>query len=251
MADMGAKLQDVATAVTAGRRAFVAGATGYTGRELVAELRRLDVHTVAHVRPDSSRLDEWRDRFGRLGAVVDAAAWEPQEVRASLERHRPHVVFALLGTTRARGRAAGAAADETYERVDYGLTALLLRAAIAAAPDARFVYLSSMGVGPRARGAYLQARWRLEQELRASPLDWTIVRPAFITGPDREESRPVERGSAMLIDGLLGAAALVGGRRLRDRFASLTAAQLARGLARHAFDAGSSRREITPEELRA
>ena len=54
-------------AATPNAVAFVAGATGFTGREVVAELVRRGVRTLAHVRPDSSRLDEWRERFEAMG----------------------------------------------------------------------------------------------------------------------------------------------------------------------------------------
>ena len=40
--------------------AFVAGATGFTGREVVRLLVERGVPAVAHVRPDSPRLEEWK-----------------------------------------------------------------------------------------------------------------------------------------------------------------------------------------------
>lgn len=144
-------------------------------------------------------------------------------MRATLPRCAPTVIYALLGTTRARGG--------DYQSVDYGLTALLLRAARSAAPDARFVYLSSIGVGPSARGEYLQVRWRFEQELRASGQPWTIARPSLITGPDRAESRPAERIAAAVVDPLLRLARTLGAHDVHDRYASMTAVELARGLA--------------------
>ena len=190
------KVQEATAAVTtpaaaAGTTtAFVAGATGYTGQALVDELRARGVHTIAHVRPDSAALPHCRRQFEALGAAVDTTAWTEPAMAATLRRHQPHAVFALLGTTRARMRTSGG--TDSYETVDYGLTALLLRAMLEAAPAARFIYLSAVGVGPSARGAYLRVRWRFEQELRASGAAWTIARPAVITG-HRPESRPLER----------------------------------------------------------
>ncbi|HSJ10947.1 MAG TPA: NAD(P)H-binding protein, partial [Longimicrobiales bacterium] len=201
----------------------MAGATGYTGNALVHELAGRGVHVVAHVRPDSARVEQWRARFTAAGSTVVTAPWNPVAMADALAAARPDAIYALLGTTRARGG--------DYEGVDYGLTALLLHAARTAAPAARFVYLSSLGVGPRARGEYLKVRWRFEQELRASGQPWTIVRPSFITGPDRAETRRAERMGAAVVDGLLGVAAVLGARTLRDRYASITAADLARALA--------------------
>lgn len=211
------------------RPAFVAGATGYTGQALVAELRRRGLDVVAHVRPDSASMAEWRTRFGGLGARVSTAAWEEDSMAAELADLQPGTVFGMLGTTRARMRKQGEAGN-SYEAVDYGLTALLLRATQRAAPDAHFVYLSAMGVGPRARGDYLRVRWRMEEELRASGISHDIIRPAFITG-DRAESRPAELVTARILDGVLAVAGLLGAGKLRERYRSRTAAELARMIA--------------------
>ena len=244
--DMDRKLQE-ATATVTTRSAFVAGASGYTGRALVHELRRRGVSTIAHIRPDSSALDRLRPQFESLGATVDTTAWTEDAMTATLRRYRPAAVFALLGTTRARMKQSDG--TDSYESVDYGLTALLLRAVMAGAPAARFVYLSAVGVGLSARGGYLQARWRLEEELRASGAAWTLARPAFITG-DREESRPLERISGAIIDGVLRVAGALGAHALRDRYSSLTAGVLARGLAYHAFEKDSAGRILGADDLR-
>jgi len=90
-----------------GRVAFVAGATGFTGREVVRLLAERGVPTVAHVRPDSPRLEEWKKRFSAVGAEVDATAWDEAAMLETMSRVRPATVFALLGTTRARMHAAG------------------------------------------------------------------------------------------------------------------------------------------------
>ena len=234
--------------VTTTRTAFVAGATGYAGRALIDELRSRGIRTVAHVRPDSPRRQEWRTRFEAAGAAMDLTAWDDDALAATLARVKPDAVFALLGTTRARMRRSGG--RDSYESVDYGLTAMLLRAVRRSAPEARFIYLSSAGVGPSARGGYLRVRWRLEQELRASGLAWTIVRPAVITG-DREESRPLERVAGGVIDGVLRVAGALGGDSLRARYASIDARTLARGLAHYAFAESGEGRVLGAAEMRS
>ena len=230
--------------------AFVAGATGYTGRAVVAELAGRGIATTAHIRPGSARLEAWRARFVALGAAVDVAVWSAEAMAATLGRQLPDLVFALLGTTRARGRRAERTgmAPETYESVDYGLTALLIDAVRSAAPRARFVYLSSIGVRDGTRNPYLAARARVEQKLRESGLSFVIARPSFITGPDRDESRPGERIGAFVADRLLGAAALLGGAALRARYGSTTNRQLARALVRLALEA--DRESIVAEAAR-
>ena len=211
-------------------KAFVAGATGLTGREVVRQLRARGDEVVAHVRPDSRQLEEWKARFESLGAEVDASPWSDEDMKAALHEHAPNVVFALLGTTRKRGRAAKAAGkDETYETVDYGLSALLMRAALACEPKPRFVYLSSMGVTPTTRNAYLAVRHRMESELRASGLSWGIARPSFIAG-DRDEHRTGESIGIAVGDGALALIGALGGKKLREKYRSQTNVQLAKAL---------------------
>jgi len=233
-------------------RAFVAGATGYVGRDVVTALRAAGVETWAHVRPDSTRLDEWRQRFGAVGAHVDTTPWQADAMRARLAELSPTVVFALLGTTRARaGAAARAGAPPAdYEAVDYGLTALLLRAAATVQPPPRFVYLSSAGVREGTRNPYLAVRARLERELREAAVHYIVARPAFITGDDREESRLAERWGARVGDAMLALVGWLGARDVPRRWASITGATLARGLVRLALDPAAVNLVVHADRLR-
>lgn len=231
--------------------AFVTGATGYTGREVVRVLRESRIPTVAHVRPDSPRLAEWRARFGALGAEIDTTPWDAQAMAATLARVRPAIVFALLGTTRRRAReAAGRGTSESYASVDHGLTRLLLEAAVTSAAHPRFVYLSSAGVREGTRNAYLDARARVERALRASGLPFVIARPAIVTGPDRDEQRPLERAAALAADAALGLAARLGARRLAARWRSINGAALAAALVRLALDPAAGGRVHEADALR-
>jgi len=232
--------------------AFVAGATGYTGREVVRELVGRGVRTVAHVRPDSSRVDEWRARFEAGGGAVDTTPWSDAAMTNTLSALQPTHVFSLLGTTRARRRASASRGKaESYESIDYGLTALLIRAAVASGSRPRFVYLSSIGVREHSTNPYLVARWRAESLLRASGLPYTIARPSFITGPGRDESRPLERAGAGVANVIAGLARVVGARRFAGSVRSLTGAELAAALVRHAFDPAGENVTIGTDELAA
>ncbi len=214
--------------------AFIAGATGYTGRHVTERLAREGVRTVAHIRPDSPALGSWTARFAAALAEVDATAWNDGDMSRTMARLRPDFVFALLGTTRARAardeRATGKAAG--YEAVDYGLTAMLLRAAVAAGIRPRFVYLSSIGANAASRNAYLAVRGRFEDELRASGMPYLIVQPSFISGSDRDEQRLTERAASIVTDAMLDVAARLGAGRLRDRWGTLTGDALAAGMVR-------------------
>lgn len=227
--------------------AFVAGATGYVGRAVVAALVAGGHETVAHVRPDSAQLAEWRERFAGLGVEVDATPWELEPMQVTMQTRRPTEVFCLIGTTRSRARAEGI--DDRYRAVDYGLTRLLVEAVVGAGITPRFIYLSSVGAGPKARGGYLAARWDAEEAVRASGLPNVIARPSFITGPDRDDSRPGERVAATLTDALTWTAGIVGLRHLR-RYKSTDPDTLAAALVRLAYDPDAPGHTVESEELR-
>lgn len=229
--------------------AFVAGASGYTGREVVRALVARGVHTVAHLRPGGPQQEARRADLSALGATVDETPWEPDALAATLGTIRPTHCFALLGTT--RRRAAAEAIDNPYETIDYGLSRLLLDAVRAAGLTPRFVYLSAVGASEQARNPYLAVRGRFECELRAAALPYVIARPAFISGPDRRESRPAERAGAVIGDLALGIAAMVGRGDLLERYGSMSARLLATALVELGLDPAATQVEADGARLRA
>lgn len=230
--------------------AFVAGATGYTGRAVVEQLVARHVSTVAHVRPDSPSRAQWTERWQQVGAEVDATPWEPAALAETLTRLRPTLVFALLGTTRARARSEGRGAAAAYEAIDYGMTMMLRDAAEACGHRPRFVYLSMAALPQASRNPYVDVRIRVERALREGALPYTIARPAIITGQGRDEPRLGEAIGAKVMDGALAFAGLLGAGRLRDRYRSITNVELAAGLVRVAMDPAYENRVVEGEALR-
>lgn len=230
--------------------AFVAGATGYTGRAVVEALVARGARTVAHVRPDSPQRDAWAQRWQALGAEVDATPWEPAALAATLARLRPTLVFALLGTTRARARQEGRAAAAAYEAIDYGMTMMLRDAAQACGSRPRLVYVSMAALPKASSNPYVSVRIRVEQALREGSLPYTIARPAIITGADRDERRAGEAVGAAVMDGALALAGLLGARTLARRYRSIDNATLAAGLVRVALDPAYEGRVVGSDELR-
>ncbi|MBZ0233642.1 MAG: NAD(P)H-binding protein, partial [Deltaproteobacteria bacterium] len=167
---------------------------------------------------------------------------------AAMRRAAVTHVLCLIGTTRGRAKADGVAGN-IYDAVDYGLTRRLVDAAVGSGAKPRFVYLSSVGASTRATSAYLKARGRAEDAVRASGLPWVIARPSVITGEGRDDERPAERAAGAVMDGVLSVAGLLGARRLRARYRSTTPDVLAAALVRLALD-GAADRVVEGDDLR-
>jgi len=196
--------------------AFVLGATGFVGREVVRQLCVRGTKTIAHVRPDSRSLDDWRKRLVGIGAEVDTTVWDAAQLGQTFRVTAPTQVYILIGTTRAKAKTDQVDGD-IYEKIDVGLTKIAVEAA--------------RGADPKARSPYLSARARAEEIVTSSGLPWVIARPSFITG-EREESRFGERAAAVFGDGLLAVAGVVGGKKLRSKYRSTTPDILASALIR-------------------
>jgi uncharacterized protein YbjT (DUF2867 family) len=208
--------------------AFVLGASGFVGREVVRQLCVRGAKVVAHVRPQS--LDKWRAQLTDLGAAVDATPWDAAALAARFRETSPAQVYVLIGTTKNTAKRDKLAGD-IYEQVDLGLTKLAVEAARASEVQPRIVYLSSIGADKEARSPYLRARGKAEEAVTTSGLPWAIARPSFITG-ERDESRPGERAASVVGDGLLAVAGVFGGKKLREKYRSTTPDVLASALIR-------------------
>ena len=231
-------------------KALVLGATGYTGREVVRLLAEQDVSAHAHIRGDSPHIRKRIEEMSSLGAIPESTPWEKDAIDALFRQVQPTVVFALLGTTRKKANTAkNNGLDASYEAIDYGLTKMAIDAAVQSGTRPRFVYLSSLGAGGRARSAYMSARAKTEAVLLHSGLPYTIARPSFITGPDRTEARPAEHVGALLASGLLTLCGWFGARDFRDKYRATTASRLARSLIHYAYHKDGENRVLTSELL--
>ncbi len=209
--------------------AFVVGATGFVGREVVRQLCVRGGKPIAHVRPDSSQLATWRTRFEQLGAAVDASPWNAGALATSLRELRARELYILIGTTRAKAKSDQVSGD-IYQQIDRGLTEIAVDAAKQVG-GIRLVYLSSVGADAKASSAYLKARGQAEEAVRASGLPWAIARPSLIVG-DRDESRVGEAVAAGIGDTVLAVAGLFGGNKLRAKYRSTSPDVLASALIR-------------------
>ncbi|MFB7874193.1 SDR family oxidoreductase [Nocardia sp. NPDC056064] len=142
----------------------------------------------------AQRLTRRGDRVHALirdpAQAADVAATGGVPVIYDLERDTTDDLAAALDGSDAVVYAAGAGPGSGVERkytVDLGGSVALADAAERTGVR-RFVQISTMGAGqPPAPGtdevwaAYLDAKTRAEDDLRARTLDWTIVRPGRLT----------------------------------------------------------------------
>lgn len=70
----------------------------------------------------------------------------------------------------------------TFEKLHVEATKNMLEAARRAGIR-RHLQMSALGSRPNATSRYHQSKWRAEEFVRASGLDWTIFRPSIIFGP--------------------------------------------------------------------
>jgi nucleoside-diphosphate-sugar epimerase len=228
-------------------RLLVFGSTGYTGQGLVTVARKRGLETHAHVRPNSPSAERLLPRYRAMDVQIHEVAWTPATIAELVRSVEPTHVFCLLGTTR---KKAAANPNSDYAAVDVGMTLMVVDAVEAMERPARLVYLSATGVREGVRGAYAKARWQVERELRSRMRDWVIARPSFISGDDREESRPAERIATRLGDAMLNGLGRVGLGEIRDRFGSLTGRELGAGLLYHALEFGPDTRTVDAADLR-
>jgi nucleoside-diphosphate-sugar epimerase len=147
----------------------VTGATGFVGQALVDHARTQGVVVHALARKAQKRRDgvDWiagdlADRRA-LARLVDGV----------------EAVVHVAGLTSARDAAE-------FEEANVAGTLAVVEAALAAGVP-RFIFVSSLSAREPGLSAYGASKARAERVVKASGLDWTIVRPPAVYGPrDRD-----------------------------------------------------------------
>jgi uncharacterized protein YbjT (DUF2867 family) len=145
----------------------VVGATGFVGSHLVPHLVRSD-HRVIAISRGGRRNPDWTDAVEARAADVSTGAGLPDAL------HGADAIVHLVAIPReSRGRSFG--------EVNVGGTRNVVDAA-AELGIRRFVHLSVLGVAEDRRLQYLSSKWRGEQIVRGSALDWVVLRPSLMFG---------------------------------------------------------------------
>jgi len=148
---------------------LVTGGTGYVGSRLVQKL----VEQGREVRILVRDVAAARKRFPSGVAFAQGDVTEPATLPAALAG--VETVIHLVAIIRERG-------ETTFEKVNYEGTAHIVDAEKAAGVR-RHLQMSALGALRDPRFPYHDTKYRAEQYVKASGLDWTIFRPSIIFGP--------------------------------------------------------------------
>ena len=146
----------------------VVGATGFVGRHVVSHLAAAG-HRVIAVSRQGARRDEWTDEVVTRPADVDTGVG----LEGALEG--ADAVVHLVAIPRETG-------GRTFEETNVRGTGRVVIAAEHAGVR-RIVHLSVLGVVDDPRLGYLHSKWRGEQLVRESSLEWVVLRPSLLFGP--------------------------------------------------------------------
>jgi NADH dehydrogenase len=156
--------------MTATRRIFVTGATGFVGHAVIHALRAHGYAVRCLVRRGSEVDLRGLEAIERVeGDVMSPAALERDMAGCDTVVH-------LVGIIREEP-----ATLSTFERIHTQGTINVLESA-AATGVRRYVHMSALGARPGARSRYHQSKWAAEEAVRACPIPWTIFRPSIIYG---------------------------------------------------------------------
>ncbi len=152
----------------------VAGGSGFVGGEIAAELHRRG-HSVVVLSHNPKTAGE---------NLPDGV-----EIREADVSRADGLVDALRGVDALAIALAfpnlpmeDPAKGWTFEAVDAAGTERLTTAAKQAGVT-RLVYMSGAGAAPDAERHWFRAKWRAEEAIRHSGIDYTIIRPTWIFGP--------------------------------------------------------------------
>lgn len=167
----------------------VTGATGFVGRHVCRTLASRGYAVRALVRD--------RDKARASIPANESISWVYGDITD--KRALSELVSNANAVVHTIGIRRELPPDVTFAKLHPGATRHAIEAAINADVP-RFIHISALGTRPDAPSAYHQSKYASEQILRASGLDWTILRPSLIHGPGGELMK-------MIKDWVLGRAA--------------------------------------------
>jgi uncharacterized protein YbjT (DUF2867 family) len=149
---------------------LLTGATGFVGSHMLERLVADGHHVRALVR-DRMALDKPPGRGSVEGVSGDVVTGNGLDDAAQGCEAVIHLV-GIIQETR----------DATFEKVHHQGTVKVLNAATKAGVR-RFVHMSALGARADGVSEYQTSKWRAEEAVRASGVEFVILRPSIIFGP--------------------------------------------------------------------
>lgn len=173
-------------------KVLVTGGSGFIGSHLCAALQDRG-HTVTAMsrNPDETALP----------AGVDSVEGDVTEFDDLPDIVRSYDAVAHLVALSPLYRPKGG--EEQHEHITVGGTRNVVRAMSTANVD-RLLYLSALGADAEANTTNLRSKWRAEEIIRSTDLDWTVVRPSAVFGEGGEFLSFVRMVTTPYITGLPG-----------------------------------------------
>ncbi len=164
---------------------MVTGATGSVGRSVVRSLLARGLKPICLVRSPEKLFAQHRDvNPERLTAIVgNLRDYGALREAAELSQAVIHLVGIIM-QRRLRG--------QTFRGIHVRGTQAVVDATRQAGIK-RLIHMSALGTRADAVSKYHQTKWAAEECVRASGLDWTILRPSLIHGPNGEFMQLMKR----------------------------------------------------------
>jgi NADH dehydrogenase len=157
------------------RRIFVTGGSGFVGHAVIEELLRRDYDVNALV--NRADLGESLSRAKVVrGGMFDAKALDDGMAGCDAVIHLVGIIMEKPGQ------------GVTFEHIHVEGTRAVVDAAKHAGVS-RFLHMSALGTRENSVSTYHKTKWKAEEYVRDSGLDFTILRPSMIHGPRGELMR--------------------------------------------------------------
>ena len=154
---------------------LVTGGTGFVGTHLLRRLLSEGREMRLLVRDPARVATDLRERVQTAtGDVRDLAS-----VRAAVQG--ADAAIHLVGIIR---ESRGADFEVMHVQATEHVLAACKEAGVR-----RYLHMSALGTWPNAASRYHQTKWKAEELVRASGLDWTIFRPSVIVGRGQDFTR--------------------------------------------------------------